>query len=441
MIIALITIAVIIIVYGSVSGLLDKRGVTSAMVFTVAGLVVGTAGLDILNVDIETSGAEQLCDLALVFLLFSDATRIDLVRLRANLGWPVRLLLIGLPLTIIAGLIVGSLVFSGLALTSVFLLSTMLCSTDAALGQRVVTDEAVPERVRQARDVESGLNDGLAVPFFLVAVDLALVQLSTGVTAAVVQRMAEQIGWGLFAGVLAGALAGLLLRWADERRWLEGQWRQIMPFAAALMAYLVALELGGSGFIAAFSGGLTFGYFSRHHGLRVTSLNEDIGGVLAGFTWIGFGALAVGMVLPSITIQVVIYAALSLTLIRMVPVALALLGTGARWPTVAFMGWFGPRGLASIVFALIALESGIPDADPILTTVVLTILLSVILHGLSSVPLIAAYSRWYDAHVVEHPGAPEAKPTIMTRLRRQPNEGDMAAAARARVAPTSAGGG
>ncbi len=349
----------------------------------------GRPGSNLVNVDIETSGAEQVCDLALVFLLFSDSTRIDLARLRTNLGWPVRLLLIGLPLTIIAGLVVGSFVFPGLALTSVFLLSTMLCSTDAALGQRVVADEAVPERVRQALDVESGLNDGLAVPFFLVAVDLALVQLSTGVTSAVVQRMAEQIGWGLLAGVSAGALAGLLLRWADERGWLEGQWRQIMAFGAALMAYLVALQLGGSGFIAAFSGGLTFGHFSRHHGLRVTGLNEDIGGVLAAFTWVGFGALAVGLILPTITIQAIVYAVLSLTVIRMVPVAVALFHTGARWPTIAFIGWFGPRGLASIVFALIAMESGIPDAAPILTTVVLTILLSVFVHGLSSVPLIA----------------------------------------------------
>ena len=227
----------------------------------------------------------------------------------------------------------------------------MVCSTDAALGQRVVSDKSVPARVRQALDVESGLNDGLGVPFFLVAVDLSLAQLSTGVTTAVVRNMAEQIGWGLVAGIGAGTLAGLLLRAADDRGWLEGQWRQILPLVAALLAYLVALRLGGSGFIAAFTGGMTFGYFSRRHGLHVTSLNEDVGGTLAGATWVGFGALAVGMMLPHVTWQIVAYAVLSLTLVRMVPVAIALLGTGARLPTVAFMGWFGPRGLASIVFA------------------------------------------------------------------------------------------
>jgi sodium/hydrogen antiporter len=420
MIVALITAAVILIVYGAVSRPLDRRGVTSAMVFTAAGLVVGTSGLALVNGDVETAAAERFCELALVFLLFSDSTRIDLARLRRHLGWPSRLLLIGLPLTIALGVGLGAVVFPGLPLASLFLLSTMLASTDAALGQRVVTDEAVPTRVRQALDVESGLNDGLAVPFFLVAVDLSLAQLTTGLTAAVVGNMAAQIGWGLVAGMGAGGLAGLSFRLADQRGWLEGQWRQILPSAAALLAYLAALQLGGSGFIAAFVGGMTFGYVSRRHGTEVSRLNEDVGGVLAGVTWIGFGALAVGAMLPDVTWQILAYAALSLTIIRMVPVTIALLGTGARLPTVAFMGWFGPRGLASIVFGIIALESGIPDAQPLLTTVMTTVLLSVFLHGLSSVPLVAAYSRWYATHTGTHPAASEAKPTTMPPARRQP---------------------
>jgi NhaP-type Na+/H+ or K+/H+ antiporter len=299
----------------------------------------------------------------------------------------------------------------------------MVCSTDAALGQRVVSDKSVPPRVRQALDVESGLNDGLGVPFFLVAVDLSLARLSTGVTAAVVRNMAEQIGWGLAAGIGAGAVAGLLLRAADDRGWLEGQWRQILPLLAALLADLAAVRLGGSGFIAAFTGGMTFGYFSRRHDLSVTGLNEDVGGILAGATWVGFGALAVGMLLPHVTWQIVAYAALSLTLIRMGPVAIALLGTGAQLPTVAFMGWFGPRGLASIVFALIAVDEGVPDRQILLTTVMMIVLLSVFLHGLSSVPLVAAYSRWCSAHAAERPDAPEARPTIMPRLRHDPAPG------------------
>jgi NhaP-type Na+/H+ or K+/H+ antiporter len=420
MFVALITIAVILILYGTVSRPLDARGVTSAMIFVAAGLCVGTSALKLVNIHLESLTAERFCELALVFLLFSDATRIDLAGLRRHLGWPSRLLCIGLPLTIAAGLGTGVLVFPSLALASAFVLSTMVCSTDAALGQRVVSDKAVPARVRQALDVESGLNDGLGVPFFLVAVDLSLAQLSGHFTAAVLRNMAEQIGWGLAAGIGAGLLVGVLLRVADGRGWLEGQWRQILPLVGALLAYLAALRLGGSGFIAAFTGGMTFGYFSRRHDLPVTVFNEDAGGTLAGAVWVGFGALAVGMLLPHVTWQIVAYAAISLTLIRMVPVAIAMLGTGARLPTVAFMGWFGPRGLASIVFALIAFESHIPNRQMLFTTVMLIILLSVFLHGLSSVPLVAAYSRWYAAHAAGHPDASEATPTIMSRLRHQP---------------------
>jgi len=419
MIVAFITIAVILMIYGAVSRPLDARGVTSAMVFTATGVLVGSSMLDLVGVDIETATAERLCELALVLLLFSDATRIDLAGLRGHLAWPSRLLVIGLPLTMLTGLGAALLVFPGIALASAFVLTTMLCSTDAALGQRVVSDEAVPERVRQALDIESGLNDGLGVPFFLVAVDISLAELSGGVTSAVLTNMAEQIGWGLAAGVGAGVLAGLLLRAADGRGWLEDQWRQIMPLMAALLAYLLALQLGGSGFIAAFTGGMAFGQVSRRHDLPVTSVNENVGGVLAGATWIAFGALAVGTFIPHVTWQIAAYAVLSLTVVRMVPVAIALLGTGAKLPTVAFVGWFGPRGLASIVFGLIALESGIPDSQLLLTTVMLTILLSVVLHGLTSVPLIAAYSRWYDRYTTAHPSTSETQPTKMSRLRRQ----------------------
>ena len=417
---ALITIAVILVAYGAVSKPLDRRGITSAMVFTAAGLAVGTAGLGLVNVKLESIVAERITELALVFLLFSDSTRIDLAGLRRHLGWPSRLLLIGLPLTMLAGVGAGLLVFPGMALASVFLLATMLCSTDAALGQRVVSDEAVPTRVRQALDVESGLNDGLAVPFFLVAVELSLATLSSGVTTAVLRNMAEQIGWGLLAGLGAGALGGLLFRVADERGWLEGQWRQCLPLVTAILAYAVALRLGGSGFIAAFVGGMAFGHFSKRHGLHVTGLNEDVGGILAAVVWVGFGALALSKLLPHVTWQVVAYAALSLTVVRMVPVAIALMGSGARAPTIAFMGWFGPRGLASIVFALIALESGVPEARTLFATVGLTVLLSIFLHGLSSVPLVAAYSRWYAGHKARHPSAAEAKHTKMSRLRHRP---------------------
>ena len=416
---ALATIMVIIIVWSAFSGPLDRRGITSAMVFMVAGFAVGASALGWLDVSVESSVAERVTEIALALLLFSDAARLDLRSLRHELGWPTRLLLIGLPLTMVAGAGVGMLVFPGMAIASVVLLSTMLASTDAALGQKVVSDTSVPARVRQALDVESGLNDGLAVPFFLVALDIANAELKTGVTWAVVSNAAAQIGWGLAGGLVAGILGGLLFRLADRRKWIGGESRQIVPLAVALLAYAIALSLGGSGFIAAFVGGMAFGRASGARGSVVTLFAEEAGGFFAAVTWIGFGALALGWAMPHITWQVVLYALLSLTLVRMVPVAIAMAGRGVRAPTVAFIGWFGPRGLASVVFALLVVERGVPEEQTLVATVVVTVAFSVVLHGLTSVPLVAAYHRWYAAHASVHPAAEETAPATLPRRRRQ----------------------
>lgn len=418
--VALLTVAAVLILYGAFSRPLEARGVTSALFLVTAGFLVGSSVLHLVDLQLESATAERVTEVALALLLFSDAARIDLRSLRRQLAWPSRLLLVGLPLTMLAGLGAGLLVFPGMAVASAFLLSTMLSSTDAALGQRVITDERVPARIRQALDVESGLNDGLAVPFFLVAVDISRAELSGGVTSAVAMNAAQQIGWGLVGGVAAGTVGGLLFHLASRRGWLDGQWRQVLPLSAAVLAYAVAGWLGGSGFIAAFVGGMVFGRTAREHGLGVTYLTEETGGLLAAVTWVGFGAVAIGWALPQVTWRVVLYAVLSLTVVRMVPVAVAMLGHGARRPTVAFLGWFGPRGLASIVFGLIVLERGVPEAATLLTIVVVTVMLSVVAHGLTSVPFVAAYRRWYDAHTATHPSATEAVPAAMPRLRRQP---------------------
>ncbi len=411
-------VAVVILAWSAFSRPLDRRGITSALVFTAAGFIAGAHVLGLIDVSLESAVAERFTEVTLVLLLFSDAARLDLGALRHELSWPSRMLLIGLPLTMLAGFGVGVLAFPGMALASVFLLSTMLCSTDAALGQRVVTDTSVPARVRQALDVESGLNDGLAVPFFLVALDLANAELTTGITWAVASNAAEQIGWGLVAGVAAGVLGGLLLRVAGRRGWTGSEWRQILPLAAALLAFAIALGLGGSVFIAAFVGGMAFGRFAGEQGSESTLLTEEAGGVMAAVTWVGFGAAGIAWAIPHLTWQVVLYAALSLTLVRMVPVAIALLGKGVRRPTVAFLGWFGPRGLASVVFGLLVIERGVPQGETLLTTVIVTVALSVLLHGLTSAPLVGVYHRWYESHAEAHPKAAEAVATTMPRLRR-----------------------
>ena len=358
--IALVTIAAILVFYGAVSKPLDVRGVTAAMFFMLAGLLVGPSILDLVDVSLKSATAEHVTELALALLLFGDAARIDLHSLRTQLAWSERLLLAGLPLAMAAGAGLGLLVFPSIGVASAVLLAIMLAPTDAALGQRVVTDQAVPSRVRQALNIESGLNDGLAVPFFLVAVDVSLAHSQTSAVYAVARSAVEQIGYGIAAGVGAALLGALLVRWADRHGWIEGAWRQIMTLGTALLAYSLAVWLGGSGFIGAFVGGLVFGRAAGARGLRFTLFTEEAGGLLTAVVWIGFGALAVERLIPQLTWQIVLYAVLSLTVVRMVPVALAMLGSGARHPTVWFLGWFGPRGLASIVFALLVIEQEVP---------------------------------------------------------------------------------
>ncbi len=418
-VVAVILVFAFILVWSAFSKPLDGRGITSALFLTAAGFAAGLLFPEVWEAPGDLLVAERVAEFALGLLLFSDATRLDLRSLRRQLAWPSRLLLIGLPLTVLAGVGVGMLVFPGMAFASVVLLAIMLTPTDAALGQKVVDDASVPARVRQALDVESGLNDGLSVPLFLVALSIANAELTTSVPAAVLQSMAAQIGWGVLAGAAAGAVGALLLRIPDAHGWVSRQWRQVLPLAAAILAFATADILGGSGFIAAFVGGIVFGRVAGSLRTSVTLLTEEAGELFAAVTWIAFGALALTQALPLVTWQVLLYAVLSLTVIRMVPVAIALAGRGMRLPTVAFIGWFGPRGLASLVFVLLAIEEGVPEGGEVLATVVVTVALSILLHGLSSVPLISVYHRWSSAHIAAHPSAGESAPATLIRGRRE----------------------
>lgn len=391
---ALLLGAVVLIAVSVFSGPLSRRGITSAMAFVFAGILIGVLTGGSPGLSLETFAVHRVAELALVFLLFTDAAHLDLSVLRRSLGWPGRLLAAGLPMTLLLGFGAALLLFPNLSPASAFLLSAMLCATDAALGHRVVEDPAVPAPVRQALNVESGLNDGIAVPFFLVSLDISLSTLEGSVPSAVAAAVAEQIGFGLLAGLVVGAGGGYLLRAASRRDWVGAEWRQPCTLAVALGAYSAAVSLGGSAFLAAFVAGMAFRRAGDAGMDDTMGFTAETGSILAAATWLIFGAVAVPAAFPHITWQVLVYAALSLTAVRMLPVAAAMTGSGAPWQTRAFMGWFGPRGLASVVFALLAYERGTPAAVTLLTTVVATVGLSVFAHGLSARPLVALYHRW-----------------------------------------------
>lgn len=384
-------LAAFVFLYSTVGGSLERTPINGALVFTAFGLVFGPLGLDLLDMDVDAEGLRTLAELTLAMVLFTDASNSDLGVLKKNIRIPGRLLLVGLPLTIVFGFGVGVVLFGGLTLFEVAILATMLAPTDAALGKAVVSDERVPANMRQGLNVESGLNDGICVPILFVFLGLAVAASGQGGgEVSPLMLVIEEIGVGATVGIGLTLIAGWALRQAAGRGWITETWRQLPVPALAVACFALAQALGGSGFIAAFVGGLLFGAIAKEHKPKYLLAAEGTGDTLSLITWVVFGAAVVGQSIDAFSWQVVLYAVLSLTVVRMLPVFLVLGGMNLRSDEKLFAGWFGPRGLASIVFAVIVLNEHLPGGHTIALTAVCTILLSVILHGLSANPLVAA---------------------------------------------------
>jgi NhaP-type Na+/H+ or K+/H+ antiporter len=396
---AVAIVALTLLAFAAISGRIAGTPITAAMVFTAVGLLVGSEALGLIDVAPTGETVKLLAEATLALVLFADASRIDVRALRGELSVPLRLLGIGLPLTLVAGFLVALVVFPELLWAEALLLAVILAPTDAALGQAVVTLPRLPSRVRQGLNVESGLNDGICVPVFWIV--LAIAQAESGAIGegAAARLVFEQIGYGILAGVVAGIAAACVVVIAGGHGLVGGAWLQVVPLAGAALAFGVADPIGGSGFIAAFVAGFVFGAIRRRRGGEVGHLIEEAGEVLNAVTFIIFGAVLLGPALGDVTWSVALYAVLSLTVVRLIPVAISMIGTGARRPTLAFLGWFGPRGLASIVFAVLVLEEGgLPHDDLVLTTIYVAIGLSVLAHGLSAAPLANRYADWYESH-------------------------------------------
>ncbi len=415
---ALAIVAVTLLAVAAISGRLSGTVVTPAMVFVAVGLLVGPKVLGEIDLESSSGTVRALAEATLALVLFCDASRIDLGELRREFGVPVRLLGIGLPLTIALGAVAAAVIFDRLSIEEAVILSIVLAPTDAALGQAVVTEPRVPGRIRQGLNVESGLNDGICVPLLFAAVAAADVQsaISDGRSAATL--LLEEIGYGVVGGVVGGLVVAMIVIHAGRRDLIAGAWRQVIPGAGAALAYGTASALGGSGFIAAFVAGMTFRLALRRDPGHINDLSEQVGNVLNGVTFLFFGAILLGPALGDLTWELALYAVLSLTLARMLPVVIAMLGTRARPPTLAFLGWFGPRGLASIVFAVIVIEeSNLPHEHLIVLAIYLTVGLSVFAHGLSAAPLAGRYARWYEQHPRGKAPPMESAPTDVTRAR------------------------
>jgi sodium/hydrogen antiporter len=389
----LAVLAAVVLAYALVSKRLELSAISAPMVFVAAGIVAGPDVLDLVELDATHGTAFHVAELTLALLLFADAARIDVRSLRGHADLPGRLLGVGMPLTIVLGMAAGAVLLTELEFWEAAIVAAVLAPTDAALGAAVVSSRAVPARIRQALSVESGLNDGLSVPFlalFLaIAVDQTVPEARDWLGFA-----AEQIGLGTVIGLAIGGAGAWLVERSAERGLTTPLFEQFGVLALAVLAFVLADEAGGNGFIAAFVGGLAAGQIGGLAGNRIFEFTEEQGQLLSLAVFFVFGTVAISF-LDGADLGIVVYAALSLTLVRMAPVALAVAGMGFRPSTVAFMGWFGPRGLASIILALVVAEEEpeLPALGTILAAMTVTVLASVALHGLTARPLVRAYAR------------------------------------------------
>lgn len=390
----LIVIALCIVIYGAFSARLGRSVISAPMAFMLAGLAAGEAGLQIFDIEIDNHVLEGFGELTLGLILFADAASTNSRRLAHDYRIPRRLLLIGLPLSIGFGTLVAIGLFPNLSWQEAALIAAILAPTDAALGQAVIASKHVPERIRQGVLVESGLNDGLALPAVLLFAALAFSAMEGESRGAEEWLLfaGQQIAVGAAVGVILGAGLGKLVHHADGEGWISHSFRNLTCIGVAILTLFCAHLAGGNGFIAAFVGGLVFGRFCSGRSGSLTGFVEEEGQLFSLVIFFFFGAALLPAALEYFTVFCVLYALLSLTIIRMGPVALSLIGLKLKAPTKAFIGWFGPRGLASILFLLIAVEhEDMGRLTEVEAIVYVTVFLSVLLHGASAAPLSRRY--------------------------------------------------
>jgi sodium/hydrogen antiporter len=399
----------LLFLYALLSGKLSQAPVTAPLLFTVAGMVMSPLWMHLTAAGVTANVFLRLAEAGLVLLLFTDASRTDLSVLRSIGTLPARLLSTGMLLTILLGAIVARLVFPGLSIWEAGILSAILAPTDAGLGQVVVTSPRVPMRVREALNVEAGLNDGLSVPFMLFFMALAAAGIEGG-RASLLQFMGEQLGLGVVVGIAVGLIGGWLLSVSTRRGWIAESFQQIAVVTLPLFCFLLAEMLGASMFIASFVAGLAVQMPFKDAGKHSVEFTEEGGQMLNLAVFFLFGMIVVRD-WPQFTISSWVYAALSLTVVRMLPVAVALIGTRLSRPSVLFMGWFGPRGTASIVLGMVYLEQELhlPNEHAIRAAVMVTVVLSIFAHGLSAMPGINMYAR---REAALNPAPPGPRPLV-----------------------------
>ena len=390
---SLLLVLIGVALFALFSGPISRGSLTPPMVFVLLGLVLSPVGLGWIELTVDNKVVHVIAEITLILVLFTDAARINLKHLWADHDVPLRLLLVGMPLTIVAGALAAKLILPELIIIEALILAVILAPTDAALGQVVVSSPRVPERIRQSLNVESGLNDGIALPVLLFVASFAMGMHGDEQGTDWVSFVAQQLILGPLTGVLAGWAGSRAINAAIDRGFLTHEFCNIYLLSLAFIAYLAADLVGGNGFIAAFSAGVATGNTLKKVNEEIYEFAESEGQLLNLIIFFVFGVALLPQVWGQVSWNIIGYALLSLTVVRVIPVFLSLAGKHMRWETSLFLGWFGPRGLASILFVLLVLEHAqIVQETLVFNTVIVTVAMSVVLHGLTALPGVSAYA-------------------------------------------------
>ena len=383
----LLILGVVTFLFALVSSRFDNSLITPPMVFTGAGVLIALLLPNFIEEEFAKESLELVAELTLVIVLFIDASRINLPLLFREHKIPVRLLGTSLPLTVLLGAVVAGFMFGDFSIWEAALLAAILAPTDAALGQAVVSSPIVPVRIRQSLNVESGLNDGIVLPLVMLFAALASVSAEGAEQSNWLVYWLMQVTLGPLVGVVVGFGGGYLLRASTRCNLINENFLRLSGVAVALVAWAGAIQVGGNGFIAAFVAGMAISGFANSIGNPLRDFGEAEGQLFGLATFLLFGMIALVPAIETADASCYIYAALSLTVIRMIPTALSLIGLKLKASTVMFLAWFGPRGLASLLFALLVIgEFNLPHGERILTISVLTVMFSMVAHGISAVP-------------------------------------------------------
>lgn len=395
----LLAVVICILLAASISRRIQNTIITLPMIYTFFGIVLGGLVLNVIPLTPEDGLIELIAELTLVIVLATDASRIDLRGLFRDHNLPTRLLGIGLPLTMIFGTIAAVLIFTDLNFWEAAILGVILSPTDASLGQSVVSNPKVPVRIRQTLNIESGLNDGIALPFLLLAIALADSEVLFHNPFEFLLSVLVQIALGIAAGLVVGYLGTKFVQWGRSSGWMSRNYQKISSLALILLAYGLAEVIGGNGFIAAFCFGLTSSNFAGKEEIEDLYEYAEIEvTILMLLTFTLFGAVMLPPAIEALNPEIVLYAVLSLTLVRMVSVAISMVGEKVRLLTTLFLGWFGPRGIASILYIFIVLESeSLPGLQLIYSVVMITVLFSIYAHGITASPLSNRYGSGIEA--------------------------------------------